>query len=558
MTQSNRPWLAAYPESVPADLDVESLPTLVDIVEQSFALHGPRIAYTFLGRDIAYAQVDAQSLALAAYFQDVGLKPGDRVAVMLPNVPQYPVAAIAALRAGLVLVNVNPLYTARELEHQLNDAGASAIIVLENFAGTLADCIRLTSVKHVVVARVGDMLGVLKGFMANAAVRHMKKAVQPYALPEAVAFNTAIKRGRARQFNRPRVSPEDMAVLQYTGGTTGVSKGATLLHRNIAANVLQTEMWNRPTTATIPADEQPTVVCALPLYHIYALTVVMLLTLRMGGKVILIPDARDLKGLLKTLAETRFHYLPAVNTLFNALLNHADFDSVDWSSLRLTTGGGMATQAAVAERWHRKTGCFIHDGYGMSEASPTVTANPSNIPAFSGTIGLPLPSTWVKCIDDDGREVPLGQPGEIAIKGPQVMAGYWKRPDETVKVMTADGYMRSGDMGIMSANGYVRIVDRKKDMVLVSGFNVYPNEVEDVVARMSGVAECAVVGVPDGQTGEAVKLVIVRRDVALNEADVRAFCSENLTAYKRPRIVEFRESLPKTPVGKILRRALRE
>lgn len=558
MTQSNRPWLAAYPESVPADLDVERLPTLVELLEQSFATYGPRTAYTFLGAGISYEQVDALSMALAAFFQDVGLKPGDRLAVMLPNVPQYPVAAIAGLRAGLVLVNVNPLYTARELEHQLNDAGASAIVVLENFAGTLADCIRLTSVKHVVVARIGDMLGAIKGLLVNAAVRYVKKAVQPYALPGAVSFNAAIKRGRTCQFSRPRVSPDDMAVLQYTGGTTGVSKGAMLLHRNIAANVLQTEMWNRPTTATIPAGEQPTVVCALPLYHIYALTVVMLLTLRMGGRVILIPDARDLKGLLKTLAKNRFHYLPAVNTLFNALLNHADFDTVDWSNLRLTTGGGMATQAAVAERWLRKTGCIISDGYGMSEASPTVTANPGNIPAFSGTIGLPLPSTWVKCVDDDGREVPLGEPGEIAIKGPQVMAGYWKRPDETAKVMTSDGYMRSGDIGIMSANGHVRIVDRKKDMVLVSGFNVYPNEVEDVVAGLSGVAECAVVGVPDRHTGEAVKLVIVRRDVELNEAHVRAYCSANLTAYKRPRIVEFRESLPKTPVGKILRRALRD
>ncbi len=555
---TDRPWLSAYPSGVPADIDPTRYASLVELMEESFAKFGERCAYSFLGKDTTFGQTDTQSRALAAYLQGLGLAKGDRVAIMMPNVPQYPVAVAAVLRAGFVVVNVNPLYTPRELEHQLRDSGAKAIVIIENFAATLQQCIANTPVKHVVLASMGDRLGFLKGAIVNYVVRNVKKLVPPYSLPGAVRFNDALARGEGATLQRPTLGPDDIAVLQYTGGTTGVSKGAVLLHRNVIANVLQSEVWNDPVMKRIPDNEQPTGVCALPLYHIFAFTVGMMLSMRNGGKLILIPNPRDLPAVLKELSKHTFHSLPAVSTLFNGLANHPDFHTVNWSNLKVSVGGGMAVQSAVAKLWLEKTGCPICEGYGLSETSPSASCNPVTATEFSGTIGVPIPSTWMKIIDDAGNDVPVGQPGEIAIKGPQVMAGYWQRPDETAKVMTPDGYFKSGDIGFMDERGYFKIIDRKKDMVLVSGFNVYPNEVEDVVAQLPGVLECAVVGVADDKTGEAVKLVIVKKDPALTEAQVREYCRANLTGYKQPKVVEFRTELPKTPVGKILRRELRD
>lgn len=554
----NRPWLSAYPAGVPADIDAGQYASLVQLMEESFQKHAARPAYVFMGKEVSFGETDSLSRAFAAYLQGLGLVKGDRVAIMMPNVPQYPVAVAAILRAGFVVVNVNPLYTPRELEHQLKDSGSKAIVIIENFANTLQQCIAATPVKHVVLATMGDMLGGLKGALVNYVVRKVKKMVPAYELPGAVKFKDAIAQGQRGTLRKPEIRHDDVAVLQYTGGTTGVSKGAVLLHRNVIANVLQSEAWNKPVMDKVPASEQPTGVCALPLYHIFAFTVGMMLSMRTGGKLILIPNPRDLPAVLKELSKFKFHSLPAVNTLFNGLANHPDFGKVDWSNLKVSVGGGMAVQGAVAKLWLEKTGCPICEGYGLSETSPSASCNPVTSTEFTGTIGVPLPSTSMKCVDDNGAEVPQGQPGEIAIKGPQVMAGYWQRPDETAKVMTADGYFKSGDIGIMDAKGFFKIVDRKKDMVLVSGFNVYPNEVEDVVMQLPGVAECAVVGVPDDKTGEAVKLVVVKRDQALTEEKVREFCRTNLTGYKQPRVVEFRTDLPKTPVGKILRRELRD
>ena len=555
---AKRPWLNAYPPGVPAEIDPSQYQSLVQLMEESFRKFADRPAYSFMGKEVSYAQTDTMSKALAAYLQSLGLTKGDRVAIMMPNVPQYPVAVAAILRAGLVVVNVNPLYTPRELEHQLKDSGSKAIIIIENFARSLQQCIAATPVKHVVLATMGDMLGMVKGGLVNYVVRKVKKMVPAYELPGAVRFNEAVSRGSRATLRPVDTRPDDVAVLQYTGGTTGVSKGAVLLHRNVIANVLQSEAWNQPVMGKVPAGEQPTAVVALPLYHIFAFTVNMMLGTRTGGKGILIPNPRDLPAVLNELSKHTFHSFPAVNTLFNGLANHPDFGKVNWGNLKVSIGGGMAVQGAVAQKWLQKTGCPICEGYGLSETSPSASCNPVTSTEYTGTIGVPLPSTLMKCIDDDGREVPLGQPGEIAIKGPQVMAGYWQRPDETAKVMTADGFFKSGDIGVMDERGYFRIVDRKKDMVLVSGFNVYPNEVEDVVAKLDGVLECAVVGVADDKTGEAVKLVIVKKDPALTEEQVRQYCHDNLTGYKRPKVIEFRTDLPKTPVGKILRRELRD
>ncbi|MGE4241328.1 long-chain-fatty-acid--CoA ligase [Ramlibacter sp.] len=555
---TDRPWLSSYSPGVPADIDPGQYQSLVQLMEESFQKYAARQAYSFMGKDMSYGETDSLSRALAAYLQGLGLAKGDRVAIMMPNVPQYPVAVAAILRAGYVVVNVNPLYTPRELEHQLKDSGSKAIVIVENFANTLQQCIAATPVKHVVLAAMGDLLGGLKGMIVNYVVRNVKKMVPAYNLPGAVRFNDAISKGENGTLRQPEIKPDDIAVLQYTGGTTGVSKGAVLLHRNVIANVLQSEAFNQPVMDKVPKSEQLTAVCALPLYHIFAFTVGMMLTMRTGGKLILIPNPRDLPAVLKELSKHKFHSFPAVNTLFNGLANHPDFGKVDWSNLKVSVGGGMAVQGAVAKLWLDKTGCPICEGYGLSETSPSASCNPVTSKEFTGTIGVPLSSTWMKCIDDDGNEVPLGQPGEIAIKGPQVMAGYWQRPDETAKVMTDDGYFKSGDIGVQDERGYFKIVDRKKDMVLVSGFNVYPNEVEDVVARLEGVMECAVVGVPDDKTGEAVKLVIVKKDPALTEEKVREYCRANLTGYKQPRVIEFRADLPKTPVGKILRRELRD
>jgi long-chain acyl-CoA synthetase len=555
---TDRPWLSSYPQGVPADIDASHYSSLVGLMEESFTKYADRTAYSFMGKDVSYAETDKQSKAFAAYLQGLGLVKGDRVAAMMPNCPQYPIAVAAILRAGLILVNVNPLYTPRELEHQLKDSGAKAIVIMENFGTTLQQCIAATPIKHIVLTSMGDRLGFLKGTLVNYVVRNVKKMVPHFSLPGAVRFNEALEKGAARKLQAPVIGPDDVAVLQYTGGTTGVSKGAVLLHRNVIANVLQSEAWNEPVMAQVPANEQPTGVCALPLYHIFAFTVGMMLGMRTGGKLILIPNPRDLAGVLKELSKHTIHSFPAVNTLFNGLANHPDFNTVNWKNLKVSVGGGMAVQAAVAKLWLEKTGCPICEGYGLSETSPSTTCNPTNSKAYTGTIGLPLPSTWLKLLDDDGHEVPMGQPGEIAIKGPQVMAGYWQRPDETAKVMTPDGYFKSGDIGVVDERGYFKVVDRKKDMILVSGFNVYPNEIEDVVAQIPGVLECAAVGVVDEKTGEAVKLVIVKKDESLTEAQVREYCRANLTGYKQPRIVEFRTDLPKTPVGKILRRELRD
>ena len=553
-----RPWLKAYPPGVPADIDAAQYPSLAALMEESFKNYGERVAYSFMGRDITFGQVDRLSSSFAAYLQGLGLVKGERVALMMPNVPQYPVAVAAILRAGYVVVNVNPLYTPRELEHQLKDSGAKTIVIIENFAHTLEQCIASTPIKHVVLCAMGDQLGLLKGLLVNYVVRHVKKLVPPFSLPNPVRFNDALSQGRRGNFKRPDIRPDDIAVLQYTGGTTGVSKGAVLLHRNVVANVLQSEAWNQPAMDSVPAGVQPVFVCALPLYHVFAFTVNMMLGMRSGAKNILIPNPRDLAAVLKELSGHQVHVFPAVNTLFNGLARHPDFGKVDWSQLKISVGGGSAVQSAVAQLWLEKTGCAICEGYGLSETSPSASCNPTDSKAYTGSIGLPLSSTWFKLLDDEGHEVALGQPGEIAIKGPQVMAGYWQRPDETGKVMTADGYFRTGDIGVMDEKGFFRIVDRKKDMVLVSGFNVYPNEIEDVVSKLDGVLECACVGVPDEKTGEAVKLVIVKRNPDLSEAQVRAYCKENLTGYKQPKVVEFRTDLPKSPVGKILRRELRE
>ena len=550
-------WLKQYPEGVPAEVKTDLYPSLVALVEESFRKYRDLPAYKFMGRTVTFGQVDDASRALAAYLQGLGLARGDRVALMMPNVPQYPVAVAAVLRAGFVVVNVNPLYTPRELEHQLKDSGAKAIVILENFAATLQKVFDAVPTKKVVVAAMGDMLGLIKGAIVNHVVRNVKKMVPAYDIPGAVRFKDALSQGRRKALTEPKVGPDDIAVLQYTGGTTGVSKGAILLHRNLVANVLQAEAWYQPALKKIPPGEQIVTICALPLHHIFGFNTNMMLSMRMGGCNILIPNARDFPATLKELSQHKFHSFPAVSTLFNALANHPDFDKVDWSHLKISVGGGMAVQQATARLWLEKTGCPICEGYGLSETSPSATCNPVDSTAYSGNIGLPMPSTELKLLDDEGHEAPPGVPGEIAIRGPQVMAGYWQRPDETAKVMTADGFFRTGDIGTVDERGYFKIVDRKKDMILVSGFNVYPNEVEDVITQMPGVLECAAVGVPDEKAGEAVKVVIVKKDPAITEADVRAFCEANLTGYKRPKLVEFRTDLPKTPVGKILRRELR-
>jgi len=552
-------WLKHYPAGVPAEINAELYPSLVDLMESAFRTYPERAAYKMMGSSMSFGQLDEASRALAAYFQNLGLEKGDRVAIMMPNALQYPIAVAAILRAGMVVVNVNPLYTPRELEHQLKDSGAKAIVILETSAATLQACLAHVPTKHVVLASLGEMMGFPKGLIVNYVVRKVKRLVPPFELPGAVSFKDALAKGRGLSYTAPKVGPNDIAVLQYTGGTTGVSKGAVLLHRNLVANTLQAEAWYQPALKKIPQSEQLMSVCALPLYHIFGFTTNMMLSMHLGGCNILITNPRDLPSVFKELSKHRFHSLPAVNTLFLAMANHPQFNTVDWSGLVISVGGGMAVQQATAKLWLEKTGCPIVEGYGLSETSPVASCNPTDSTTYSGTIGMPMPSTELCLLDDEGREVTtLGATGEIAIRGPQVMAGYWQRPDETAKVMTADGYFRTGDIGIVDERGYFKIVDRKKDMILVSGFNVYPNEVEDVLTQMPDVLECAAVGVADDKAGEAVKVVIVKRNPELTEAAVRAYCEANLTGYKRPKIVEFRTELPKTPVGKVLRRELRD
>ena len=547
-------WLKSYPEGVPAEIDATQYRSVTHLLEDSFRKYADRNAYVCMDKFLTYGELDQLSQKMGAWLQSKGLQPGARVAIMLPNVLQYPVAMVAILRAGYTVVNVNPLYTPRELQHQLVDSGSEAIIVLENFATTVEQVLAHTQVKHVIVATMGDMLGLLKGAIVNLVVRKVKKLVPAFSLPGSVTFKSVLSEGSGMTLQPSKQGHDDIAFLQYTGGTTGVSKGAVLLHRNLIANVLQNEAWLNMK----PQAEQMVFVCALPLYHIYSLTVSAFMGARMGGLNLLVPNPRDIPGFVKELAKYKVTVFPAVNTLYNALLNNAEFQTLDFASYKVCNGGGMAVQQAVADRWLKLTGTPIIEGYGLSETSPVVTVNRVDIKEFTGTIGLPISSTEVAILDDDGNPVPLGTPGEIAIRGPQVMAGYWNRPDETAKSMTADGFFKTGDIGIMDDRGYTKIVDRKKDMIIVSGFNVYPNEVEGVVAAHPGVLEVACIGVPDKNSGEAVKLFVVRKDPNLTAEQILEFCKHELTAYKKPKYIEFRDELPKTNVGKILRRQLRD
>ena len=550
-----RPWLATYPPGIPTEMPDLPHNSLGKLFEWSFKEYAQRPAFSCLGKGLSYSELGDRSREMGAYLLSQGLEKGDRVAVMMPNVLQYPVAIAGILRAGLTVVNVNPLYTPRELEHQLKDSGAKAIVILENFAATFERVRDRVPVKHVVLASMGDMLG-LKGLVVNLVVRRVKKLVPAYSLPGAVKFNDALKQGASAAFNPHEVGADDVAFLQYTGGTTGVSKGATLTHHNVLANTEQSATWFSP--ALKAGGDQAVFICALPLYHIFALTVNAMVGMRGGVNNVLIPNPRDIPAFVKELKNWRWQFFPGLNTLFNALLNNDEFRSLDFSGAIKAMGGGMAVQRPVAERWREVTGVSIVEGYGLSETSPVATGNRFDRDEFTGTIGLPLPGTDISIRDDDGHPVPVGEVGEICIRGPQVMAGYWQRPDETAKVMSEDNFFRSGDMGFMDAEGRTKIVDRKKDMILVSGFNVYPNEIEEVAASHPGVMEAAAVGVPDEKSGEVVKLFVVKKDAGLSEADIKAHCRENLTAYKCPKQIEFRDELPKTNVGKILRRELRD
>ena len=549
-------WLNSYPPGVPGDVDVSGYDSLAALFEESYRKHANDKAYVCMDKAITFGDIDRMSRLFAAWLQAKGLKQGDRVAIMLPNVLQYPVALAAVIRAGFIAVNVNPLYTPRELEHQLKDSGALAIVVLENFASVLQQALPKTQVKHVVVASMGDMLGAVKGAIVNFVVR--RKMVPAWSLPGHTTFRAALAEGTGKPFTAPTIQREDIAILQYTGGTTGVSKGAILTHRALLAAVLASEAWLQPAMASGKIQGQLVSICALPLYHVFALVSVAFLALRLGGVCILIPNPRDIPGLVKEMGKYRFNTFPAVNTLFNALVNNPDFAKLDFSGLAVSNGGGMAVQEAVAKKWFAITGCPIIEGYGLSETSSGVTCNRADSEKFTGTIGLPMPGVEIQILDDDGNEVKHGDPGEIAIRAPMNMSGYWQRPDETAKVMTADGFFRSGDIGTMDDDGYLRIVDRKKDMILVSGFNVYPNEIEAAMAEHPDVVECAVVGLPDSNSGEKVALYVVPNKPGVTKEHLSKFAEANLAGYKRPKHIEFRETLPKTNVGKILRRELRD
>ena len=552
-----RPWLRNYPPGVPAEIDPSQYASLVDLFNESLTKYRERKAYICMGKSLTYGQADDMSKALAAWLQSKGLKRGTRVAIMLPNILQNPVTSIAILRAGMTVTNVNPLYTPRELESQLKDSGAEAIIVLDNFASKLEEVIARTSVKHVIVTSLGELLG-LKGLIVNFVVRRIKKLVPPYSLPGAIMFKSAISAGRGMTFTAPKIGPDDIAFLQYTGGTTGVSKGATLSHRNVVANTLQAHAWLQPALMTEPRVEQMVMLAALPLYHIFALTACANIGVRLGGVSLLIPNPRDIPNLIKELSKYPVHYFPAVNTLFNALLNNPEFAKLKWTHLKSSIGGGMAVQQAVAERWLKATGTPIIEAYGLSETSPGLTANRPDIKEWTGSIGYPFPSTDISIRDDNNHEVPYGERGELCARGPQVMVGYWNKPEETSQVMTPDGFFRTGDIAVMSDEGLIKIVDRKKDMISVSGFKVFPNEVEDIAMLQGGIMECAAVGVPDQHSSEAVKLFVVKKSPELTEQDIRRYMSGKLAGYKMPKYIEFRTDLPKTNVGKILRRALRD
>jgi long-chain acyl-CoA synthetase len=555
---SGRPWLKNYSPIVSQTMPPLSHDSLAAMFEDSCKRFAARDAFSCMGKTLTYAALEAKSADMAGYLQSKGLKKGARIALMMPNVLQYPVTLMAVLRAGYTVVNVNPLYTPRELEHQLKDSGAEAIIILENFAITLQQVLPKTAVKHVVVAAMGDLLG-LKGHIVNLVVRKVKKLVPAWSLPGHIKFNDALTAGKAAGFTPVATGLQDLAFLQYTGGTTGVSKGAALSNSNVLSNAAQTESWLKAAKVDANTPQNLTFVCPLPLYHIFALTVNLVMGMRLGAKNVLIPNPRDIPGFVKELAKHKFNIFPGLNTLFNALIANPDFAKIDFSALKLTFGGGMAVQRPIAEKWRALTGCAIHEGYGLSETSPVATGNKFDVPEYSGNIGLPIPGTDISIRDEEGKlELPLGEVGEICIRGPQVMTGYWQRPEETAKVMTADGYFRSGDLGFMDAGGFVKIVDRKKNMILVSGFNVYPTEIEEVAATCEGVLESAAIGVPDDHSGEAVKLYVVKKDAGLTEEAVKAHCRKNLTAYKCPKYVEFKDALPKTNVGKILHRELRD
>jgi long-chain acyl-CoA synthetase len=555
---SEKIWLKSYPEGVPANVDFEVYTSLNQLLDEAYKTYASRTAYTCMGSDMTFGDLDAHSKQVSAWLRTQGLVKGDRVAIMMPNVLQYPIAIAGILRAGMTVVNVNPLYTPRELKHQLNDSGSKAIFVLENFASVLQEVIADTSITRVVVGSVGDRLSWWKGPLINMAVRHLKKAVPAFTLTNAIAFNDMLSEASGLKYEPVQATMDDIAFLQYTGGTTGLSKGATLNHRNIVANIIQVEAWTQPKLDLLPQGHQLVVVCALPLYHIFALTICNMMGSRLGALNILIPNPRDIPGFIKTLKSYKINMFPAVNTLFNGMVNHPDFSKLDFSKLVISNGGGMAVTRATAEKWFAATGCHITEGYGLSETSPVATSNPPTIKEFTGTIGLPVPNTDISIRDESGNDMPLGETGEICIRGPQVMQGYWNRPDETAKVMYADGFFRSGDMGFMDERGHVKIVDRIKNMILVSGFNVYPSEIEEVISMHPGVLECAAIGIPNENSGEEPRIYVVKKDPMLTERDVLEFAAKGLTNYKRPKSVEFRTDLPKTNVGKILHRELRD
>ncbi|WP_038029588.1 AMP-binding protein [Thermonema rossianum] len=550
--KSDYPWFKSYPAGVPHEINPDQYSSLVDMLEESFRKFADLPAYEFMGCVMSYKELEEKSKHFAAYLQSLGLKKGDKFGIQMPNVMQYPVALFGALRAGLTVVNVNPLYTEREMEHQYNDAEVKAVIILANFADKLAHILPKTQIKHVIVTEIGDMLG-FKRFLVNFVVKYIKKMVPKFHIPGAVSFPDALSKGAKVQYVRPEINNEELALLQYTGGTTGVSKGAMLTHRNLVANLLMIKAW------MLGLEEgKEIVITPLPLYHVFALTVNCFLMFSVGAKNVLIANPRDIPGFIKELKKHKFTTMTGLNTLFNALLNHPDFKEVDFSRAKYIVAGGMAMQRPVAERWKEVTGTIIAEGYGLSETSPVLTCNPLDGTARIGTIGLPVPSTELKIVKEDGTEAGIDEPGEIWAKGPQVMKGYWNRPDETAKVMTEDGWFKTGDIGAMDADGFFRIVDRKKDMILVSGFNVYPNEVEEVVAGHPKVLEVAAIGVPDPQSTERVKIFVVKKDPSLTEEELMAYCKENLAGYKVPKYIEFRDELPKSNVGKILRRKLKE
>lgn len=564
VTANTFPWLKFYPPGMAYEITPEVYPSLLEMMEEGFTNYAAKPAYACMGKQITYAQLDKMSNDFAAYLQSVGLNKGDRIAIQMPNVLQYPVAMFGALRAGLTIVNTNPLYTPREMEHQFKDSGAKAIVILANFADKLEKVLPATQIQHVFLTQIGDMLGFPKKQIVNFVVKNVKKMVPPYHLPQAVSFMDAVQQGASMSYTKPSVSQLDLAFIQYTGGTTGVSKGAMLTHRNIIANVEANCIYLAPMLNTIPESQPNVIVAALPLYHVYALTCNALSALKNGGMNLLITNPRDMEAFIKELKKYKVTVFTGLNTLYNGLMNHPKFGEIDFSQLKITSAGGMALQKVVAERWYKLTGNLPTEGYGLSETSPVLSANPLD-PKLNkiGTIGVPFPSTEMRILREDDTWADVGESGEICAFGPQVMPGYYNRPDETAKVMLTDPidgrqWFKTGDIGIMDTDGYFKIVDRKKDMVLVSGFNVYPNEVEDVVAQCPGVLEVACVGVPDEKAGEAVKIFVVKKDESLTKEQVIAFCRENMTAYKCPKHIEFRKELPKTNVGKILRRALRD